>query len=437
MSAEGLATGFQADPWLDARWKGYPHAAPALRCSHVGAQGWCVAADDLPLPLATLDRAALQHNLRWMQDFVGRHGLVLAPHGKTTLSPELWAWQRQAGAWGLTVADVRQARLAVASGWQRVLIANQVLADDDLHALQRLRQGGARVAFWVDSLAQLDMLQAWWQRHGAGAAAFEVLLELGVPGGRTGCRGVAPALALAQAVSRASACALVGVAAYEGLGVQGDAAHDQAYVQGLLRDVADLVLSIHAQGGFAGPEVWLSAGGSAAFDWVAQALQDLRQRLNAPSVGVLRSGCYLTHDHGSYQRLVAGVNARLGCGTGLQGALQVWTRVQSCPEPGLAILNAGKRDLSYDWGLPRVLRVWPHGAQAPEATHEPDPDWAVVALNDQHAYLRGSGPAWQRLRVGDRVVLGISHPCTTFDKWRWMPLLDAQANVVDAITTAF
>jgi D-serine dehydratase len=39
--------------------------------------------------------------------------------------------------------------------------------------------------------------------------------------------------------------------------------------------------------------------------------------------------------------------------------------------------------------------------------------------------------------VGDRVCLGLSHPCTTFDKWRWMPIVDEELNVVDAIVTWF
>jgi D-serine dehydratase len=109
--------------------------------------------------------------------------------------------------------------------------------------------------------------------------------------------------------------------------------------------------------------------------------------------------------------------------------------VQSLPEPGLAILTAGKRDLSHDLGLPTPQAAWPRagreGRPAPEG-------WAITGLNDQHAYLRldGAGQA-APLEVGDRVVLGISHPCTTFDKWRWMPVVDDDYAVVDAIVTWF
>lgn len=44
----------------------------------------------------------------------------------------------------------------------------------------------------------------------------------------------------------------------------------------------------------------------------------------------------------------------------------------------------------------------------------------VDAVNDQHAFLHTSTP----VHVGDRVVLGLSHPCTMFDKWRLIPVVD-------------
>jgi D-serine dehydratase len=128
-------------------------------------------------------------------------------------------------------------------------------------------------------------------------------------------------------------------------------------------------------------------------------------------------------------------NQRLGCseGDGLRAALQLWCVVQSLPEPGLAILGCGKRDVSFDMGLPVPLLLCPLGGRSPMPTPE---GWHISALNDQHAYLR-TGDAADGLQVGDRIALGISHPCTTFDKWRWMPVVDEGYTVVDAITTCF
>jgi D-serine dehydratase len=159
----------------------------------------------------------------------------------------------------------------------------------------------------------------------------------------------------------------------------------------------------------------------------------LKPTLGRPVQGLLRSGCYVAHDHGSYRRYIAAVNQRLGCSeaAGLQAALEVWTVVQSVPEPGLAILSAGKRDIGIDIEMPIPVAVCTRGATTPQ----PVPShWKVSALNDQHAYLRIGD---DRLQVGDRIGLGISHPCTTFDKWRWMAVVDADYRVVDAIVTWF
>ena len=413
------------DPVLDARHKGYPVTAPPLRRSAIGAQGWNVLAGDLPLPLAVIRQPALAHNLHWMQGFVQPHGIALAPHGKTTMSPQLFTRQIDAGAWGITFASVGQAAVGVASGVRRGLIANQVVARTDLQGLAALRQRvpGLEMPFLLDSLAQLAAIE------GAGVAhPFDVLLEVGLAGGRTGCRDADAALALARAAHASAAVRLVGIECYEGLNATGDDAGDRALVDGLMQRLHAIAHRCDADGLFDSDEVIVSAGGSAVFDLVAPAL---RPTLSRPVRGLLRSGCYVTHDQGHYRRLVAQVDRRLGCGNGLQAALEVWALVQSCPEPGLAILAAGKRDLSHDIALPQPL-AW--CAAARMAPRPAPPDWRITALNDQHAYLHcpGAAPA-----VGDRIGLGIAHPCTTFDKWRWMPVVDDSYRVVDAITTCF
>lgn len=411
--------------------KGYPHDAAPLRRSAMASMGWNVLRGDLPLPLAVVRRDALQGNLRWMQRFASERGVELAPHGKTTMSPQLFDAQLRAGAWGISFANVTQARLGLAAGVKRALIANQVAAAADLDGIvAALREhDAARLLFLVDSLAQLDLIEDWHRARGETPAAFEVLLELGLDGGRTGCRSHEQALALARRLRASAATRLVGVECYEGLWASGRNAEDAALVQGLLQRVAGLAAVCEQEHLFEAAEVLISAGGSAVFDLVAPLL---KPALSLPVRGVLRSGCYVTHDHGSYRRYMAAMDTRLGCGHGLEAALQVWSQVQSVPEPGLAILTAGKRDLSYDLDLPIPVAWCRRGQARPEAAPA---TWKIAALNDQHAYLRCDADAPPQ--VGDLVGLGISHPCTTFDKWRWMAVVDANYDVVDAIVTHF
>jgi D-serine dehydratase len=415
------------DPWFGPWLKGFPHGAAPLRRSQVAAQGWNVWAGDLPLPLAVIKQPQLAHNLRWMQDFVDGQGISFAPHGKTTMSPQLFDAQLRQGAWGITVATIAQLRVAVQSRVRNALIANQVLQAQDLVEVARLLAEipRLRVVFLLDSLDQLRMIESLGL-----TAAFEVLVEVGVPGGRTGVRSHDDAVALARAAHHSQAVLLAGVECYEGLGVKGEDDADRASSRALMSRVQALAAQLDTEGLFDTAEVIVSAGGSGIFDLVAPAL---KPALSRPVVGVLRSGCYVTHDDGNYRRLVSAVNRRLGCDRGLEAALEVWTVVQSMPEPGLALLTGGRRDLSYDIEMPVPVRWCPAGSGQPQPTPTA---WKISGMNDQHAHLRFADGAGA-LKVGDRVALGISHPCTTFDKWRWMAVIDDDGQVVDALITCF
>ncbi len=424
---------------LQPGMKGYPHGAATMACEDVAAQGWNVLADDLPFPVAVIHRKALQHNLHWMQTQARGWGVDMAPHGKTTMSPQLFQAQLAAGAWGITFANVTQLRVGVAAGLRRALIANQVVGAQDLSALQGLlrQQPALRVVFLLDSLAQLQAVEAFFSAHQTQhphAVAFEVLLEIGVPAGRTGCRSHDEALALAERAHASAAVRLVGVECYEGLSASGRTEADAQAAQALMARVQAVAAHCDAAGWFGGDEVLLSAGGSAVFDLVAPGL---RQQLSRPVRGLLRSGCYVTHDHGHYKRLVNVVEQRLGCAQNstLQPALEVWALVQSCPEPGLALLNAGRRDLSFDVALPMPV------ARAAAGSLQPAPvpaSWKVTGLNDQHAHLRwDAADAAAAPQVGERVALGIAHPCTTFDKWQWLALVEDDYRVSGAVRTFF
>jgi D-serine dehydratase len=418
------------DPVLGPHWKGYPPHAQPLHRSAIGAQGWQIFDAAWPLPVALIRRRALSHNLAWMQRLADEANVSLAPHGKTTMSPALFRAQLDAGAWGITFANVQQLRLGVVAGVQRALIANQVVQAGELRALATLlqRRPGLRAPFLVDSAEQLALIEA-----AAAPAVFEVLVELGLPSGRTGLRDDAAALALARRIHASPAVRLAGVEAYEGLWATGEDADDRALVDGLAQRLHAFVAACERENLFEVDPPIVSAGGSAVFDLVAQALKPAATA--RPLLPLLRSGCYVTHDDGAYRRYVQTVNRRIGCtgASGLTAALEVWAVVQSCPEPDLAILNAGKRDVSTDWGLPVPVKWAPAGE--PRAQVAPE-GWTIEKLNDQHAYLRLGGSAITP-RIGDRVGLGISHPCTTFDKWRWMAVVDDDYRVVDAITTCF
>ncbi|MBV9288241.1 MAG: amino acid aldolase, partial [Hyphomicrobiales bacterium] len=253
-------------------------------------------------------------------------------------------------------------------------------------------------------------------------------------GGRTGARTDAEAVETAARIRAAQALRLRGVAGFEGL-IRGDSPAPAAErVRAFLERIVKTAEDCARRGLFAGEPVILTAGGSAYYDLVAEVFG--KADLGRPSRVVVRSGCYLTHDHQMYANYVEDMIARspvLSTETVRPTpALEVWASVQSVPEPGLAICSVGKRDISFDVHLPIPVawcRLGRDRKSQPLAGH------VVIGLNDQHAMVRR--PAESPLRVGDLVGFGISHPCTTFDRWPLLYVIDEDGTALEGVRTFF
>jgi D-serine dehydratase len=408
-------------------FKGVPHAAAALPFPE-GVIGLRLTDDALMLPAAVLRRSALDHNRRWMHGFLAASGLSFAPHAKTTMSPELIRRQIEDGAWAITAATAHHVRLYAEWGVPRILMANQLVGRANIEAVLALLRERPALEFFclVDSHAGVDQLAAGARAIGLDRPV-QVLLELGSPGQRTGVRSPAAAHAVAAACAAApDVLALRGFECFEG--VHADPAAAEAMLSELLAAVAGLG-ELLASG-----EAIISAGGTYFFDLAAQAMQ--QAGTTRPLRRVLRSGCYITHDHLNYERSFIAAAARdpdlLQLGRP-QPALEVWAHVQSRPEPTRVIASLGKRDVGNDVDLPVPVRVHRVGRDA--APRPASPDLRVVKLYDQHACL--DVPADSDLAVGDLVGFGVSHPCTTFDKWRALFVVDDDDRVCDVVHTAF
>ncbi len=432
----GLALAALDEQLLQPGVKGLPITEP-LRQGALGVQGWNVLRGDTSFPVALLKASALRHNLDWMRRFCAQYGVTLAPHGKTTMSPQLFGAQLANGAWGITLASATQVQVAHRFGVRRVLLANQLVARADIHAVLQLMHDDPAFEFFalVDSLAGVDRLARALADHPL-ARPLPLLVELGLPGKRAGCRSDAEAMAVARAVAAAPGLQLAGIEGYEGLLVSDQREADVRAVNDFVARLASLARACDEERLFGGAQILLSAGGSGYFDLVARGFAGIKG-MSREVLPVLRSGCYLTSDHGSYLRQIGDLDAReadhpaLG-GEALRPALEVWSVVQSRPEPNLAILGMGKRDASYDIELPIPLMTHRPGPGAPAAL---PPGCSIVKMNDQHAYLQM--PAGLELEVGDLVGCGISHPCTTFDKWPLLLAVDDDYGVRYAINTFF
>src|SRR5688572_29548397 len=112
---------------LDGRTKGVPGTAAPFALRDIGTKGWNVLNEDLPLPVMVLKRSALDHNAAAFSKYLDANSLSLAPHGKTTMAPQLFAEQLAQGAWGITSATINQVRVMRAYGVDRIVLGNQLV----------------------------------------------------------------------------------------------------------------------------------------------------------------------------------------------------------------------------------------------------------------------------------------------------------------------
>jgi D-serine dehydratase len=389
-----------------------------------GGLGWNLLREEISLPAAVLSEDRIAHNLRWMQRFVEQYSLRLAPHGKTTMAPKLFQRQLAAGAWGITLATAHQSHVAHQHGVRRVLMANQLVGRRNMEIVSRLLDDPTFEYFCiVDSVANVDQLGRFFSDH---AQRLCVLLELGVMGGRTGVRTTAQEVAVVEAIGRwPGTLQLAGIEVYEGV------LKEEADIRAFLRRAVESHARLTAEGRFSRTPAILTGAGSAWYDVVAEEFATAQESAEV----VLRPGCYLTHDVGVYRAAQEEIQVRnpvaRAMGSGLLPALRIWAYVQSIPEPERAIIGMGKRDAAFDAGLPEPALHYRPGTPTPRPapTH-----WAVTGMMDQHAYLAIS-PG--ELVVGDMIGFDVSHPCLTFDKWRHIPVVDADFNVLDVIQTFF
>jgi D-serine dehydratase len=419
------------DERVDWRYKSFP-AGPPTPIRAVASRRWNVLGGEFMLPVMVLKDSALRHNSKLMASWCKRHDVLLAPHGKTPMAPQLLKLQLDDGAWAVTAATMSQVRVWRAFGVDRVILANELVEPASARWVAQELEADPGFDFYclVDSIAGVRLLESAVEAADVHRR-LQVLVEFGPTGGRAGCRTHEEALHVARAVADCPHLALAGVEAFEGVIHEKSLTGTLEAVDTFLGDLRALVLKLDVAGLFAHvPEVMVTAGGSAFPDRVVAGLGG-PWKLSRDARVVLRSGCYLTHDAIHYHEM-SPFGGRIPETGPLEEALEVWGAVLSLPEPGLAILGFGKRDVSYDLELPVPRFVKTAGPQPPRPLRA---EASIFALNDQHAFMKVGAEA--NLKVGDLVGCGISHPCTAFDKWRLIPLVDEGYQVLDAILTYF
>lgn len=390
---------------------------------------WKLLSEDLSLPVAVISEQALNNNIRWMQSFADKSKVLLAPHGKTTMIPAIFSRQVAAGAWGISLATVAQVQAAAEKGIKRILMANQLVGKHNMAVIAALiKQYDLTFYCLVDNIDNVQTLAHEFERH---QCDLNVLIEIGVEGGRCGCRNLQQVLALAHQLARYKNLILSGVEVYEGV-ISGTDAENK--IRKFLQFVGQTVQSLFELRLFDADLPIVTGAGSAWYDVVAEELTIISNLL--PITPIIRPGCYVAFDTGIYQHAQQKVIERSHVAASIEGSLQsalsVWGYVQSVPEPGKVIVGIGKRDIAFDAGMPKPENFYRINSASPKIASI---EWQVVNVMDQHLFLQV--PTEADIQVGDMLSFSCSHPCLTFDKWRYVGLINQDYHVTELFDCYF
>jgi D-serine deaminase-like pyridoxal phosphate-dependent protein len=367
----------------------------------------------IQFPMMVLKESALKNNISVMAEYCRSVGAELAPHVKTTMSPQIAQMQVDAGAWALTIANFWQAEIFRKFGFKKLIIANEVLDPSAISEIAKLNaKGKAEIIFYVDSLVGLNIVKEATPKGGK----INLFIEIGTDHGRGGVRELSLVKELAQEIKKDSRLHLRGVTGFEGaVPNAARTSEGETAVHAFCKKIVD---AGEVAFEFKSDETFIvSAGGSAYFEIVAEELN----KFSKPKILLLRSGGYVTHDHIYYEEIYPFKNT----GKPLLPAIEVWSQVISSPESGFGVLNLGKRDIGCDLHNPIPFAKYAGKVEKFTGT--------IEKLNDQHGFMRSE----DKFAVSELIGLGISHPCTTFDKWKLIPLVNDDYVVVDLIHTFF
>jgi len=398
---------------IEDKFKGFPIDSYGKTLEQFLATKPNLFTANFQFPIMVLKEAAIKNNIAQMMSFCNSVDAQLAPHVKTTMSPQLAQMQVAAGATALTIANFWQGRIFLKHGFKNLIIANEVLDPTAIAEIAKInKQKQAEIIFYVDSILALEIIQ----KHTPLEGEQNLFIEVGTENGRGGVRELSLVEQLAQRIKADKRLNLIGVTGFEG------AVPDAARGRRGEKKISKFCQKIVAAAELAYPyksdqQFVISAGGSAYFDIVARELN----KFEKPRRLLLRSGGYITHDHKYYEEIYPFASTDRS----FQPAIEVWAQVISKPEKGFGVLNLGKRDIGNDLHNPIPIKSYDGQVKSFSAV--------IEKLNDQHGYLRTSAD----FQLAQLIGLGISHPCTTFDKWRLVPLVNDNYDVVDCLQTFF
>ena len=353
---------------------------------------------DIPTPALLLDLDILERNIRSMQDKANRLGVALRPHVKTHKCIEVGTRQRAAGAKGITVATLVEARDFAAAGFADITWAFPLVIGRLGEVIELARRITFRVT--VDSEAAAAALDGAAREAGLVVRTW---LEVDCGYHRS---GVDPSreesVALARRIAAANGTAFDGILTHAGHSYHAKDAAQLATIAHQERDEMVAFARRLREAGLAVPVVSVGSTPSMA------AHDDLT------GVDEVRPGNYAFYD---WMQAAAGV-----CRPDDVAVSVLATVVSHQPGAPHAIVDAGALAMSKDLGHGGAKGLGPLYQGLSQGGAALDPGAYLANVSQEHGFVKSAAAAdlVGRFAVGERVRIMPNHSCLTaamFDEY--------------------
>ena len=294
----------------------------------------------LETPAILIDGPTFEHNLAAAEQMMKGTGKWLRPHFKSHELPGIALRQMGPHTSGLTCSTVEEVEVAVAAGFDSVLLANEIVTPDKIERVVSLADR-SQIIMAVDAAEPLGLISEAATQQGV---VVDAVVDLDIGLGRCGVATPTKAADLAAAIDRAPGVRFAGIMGYEGrfrssMDNRSDSA-DSAFA--LITEARDLVEAMGLEVGM------VSTSGTST----------LLEAIQVPSITEIQAGTYVFMEPD-----IDDLGLPFRC------ALSVLVTVVS-RKPGKVIVDGGRRTIFGDFRHPVPLDTRARDAQSHRRPHD-------------------------------------------------------------------
>jgi len=397
--------------------------------------------ENVQFPILTLDKNKLENNINILKSFAKRNSLNLAPHCKTFMSPQIIN-EYFRNDWGVTISNNQQLSSIVKLNLKNIIYGNLIINRENL--IQYLKickkyKNISNIYYCIDSSYGLKLLMNLIETTNY-KNDIKILIELGFKNGRCGIRDFDSFKKILKIYNRKiSNITISGLFFYEGA----IASNDKRVISNKIENIIKLTKLCHEElireNLYKNKNNIITAGGSVYFDLVTKYYHKY-SFTNNPKL-IIRPGSFIAYGHGYYEKKIDDIKKRKIIKKYISSkeniflpSLLIWSHVISINDDGKAIINFGKRDVSFDLGNPIPISIYRKNNFFKKIKNDKNLI-NVYKLNDQHAFLKYHKSL--NLKIGDLISFGVSHPCITFDKWKYFYMINSKTEIINIYKTFF